>query len=101
MATKSVDKTKVFSFRLATDELDRLTDIARGYDRTPQDFVRDLVKFILGDTVKEGDKFAREVGQVLARKQEEFNIFSQLIADTTAKFSEVGQVKFDAKKRSK
>jgi hypothetical protein len=97
MKTKNVDmenkRTQVFSFRLTLEELDKLQSLAGRYDMSPQDFVRDLVRFIVGDKVQEGSDFAKSIGKILAQKHEEFSIFSQIIADTTSRLtSDISQV---------
>jgi len=88
MKRKNVDKTtKVFSFRLTLEELDKLQSVSSRYNMSPQDFVRDLVRFLVGDKVQEGSDFAKEIGKILAQKQEEFSIFNQIIADTSARLT--------------
>ena len=95
MNKKSVNQrnTKVFGFRLTPEEWSKLQSLVSRYDMSPQDFVRDLVRFIIGDKVQEGSDFAKSIGKILAQKQEEFSIFSQIIADTTSRLtSDVSQV---------
>jgi len=91
MKRKSVNKvekrTEVVGFRLTRDEIERLQSLASRYDMSYQSFLRELARFLIGDKVKEGSDFAKEIGKILAQKQEEFSIFNQIIADTSARLT--------------
>ena len=98
MKTKNVNRqidkrTEVVGFRLTLDEIEKLQSLASRYNMSYQNFVRELARFLIGDKVQEGSDFAKSIGKILAQKQEEFSIFSQIIADTTSRLtSDVDQV---------
>jgi len=82
-------KTRVFSFRLTSDQIEKLKILSDRYDLTPQDFVRRVVLHLTGDIIEDIKGFQKDISKMLTDRSEEFDIFQQLVADTTSRISNV------------
>jgi len=99
-------KSKVFSFRLRPEEIEKLEKLSSEYDLSPQVFVQKIIEVLIsGGKVKErqkSEKLIKTVASTLLKQYEDFEMFTQMIADTSSRLaSDIGQVSvvFNGKKK--
>jgi len=84
-------KSKLLNIRLKLDQYEKLQIFSARHGMTPGGVVKRLTSLLIGDDIKEAGDFVGLLQERLIKKSEEFDIFSELVADTTSRITSTVQ----------